>query len=137
MKLPADFDKTISEMPAEGLCAMLANADDYLPEAIAAARAELGRRNLPESNVASMVETATAHRIAEQIDYKEGPLDVRMRILVLIFGLWAGVILHFYYHGKACRRKARQSLLWILYHFLLVFGLGIVGFTLYSLGVTR
>lgn len=137
MKLPTDFDKRLLEMSAEELCEMIGNSEDYLPEAIVAARAELGRRNIPDSNVVSMVETATANRVAEQIDYKDGPLDVRMRILVLILGLWAGVILFFYYRGRGCNRKARQSLIWILYHFLLLFGLGVVSFTLYSLGATR
>lgn len=133
MKLPPDFAKTLSEKSAEELCGMLANAEDYLLEAIGAARAELERRNLPDSNVAAMVETATAQKVADETEYREGPLDVRMRILILIFGLWAGLILFFYYRAKGCRMKARQSLIWVLYHFLLAFGLAVVSFILFSL----
>ena len=137
VKLPPDFKKTLAHKSAEELCEMIANVEDYLPEAIEAARAELGRRALPEASVTAMVESASQQRIAEQSEYREGPLDTRMRILVLLFGLWAGLILFFYYRGKGCRLKAKQSLVWILYHFLLVFGLLFVSFALYFLGATR
>ena len=135
VKLPPDFEKTLADKSAEELCEMLANAEDYLPEAIEAARAELGRRALPKASVTTMVESASQQRIAEQSEYREGPLDTRMRILVLLFGLWAGLILFFYYRGKGCRLKAKQSLIWILYHFLILLGLGVISFTLYLLGV--
>jgi hypothetical protein len=137
MKLPADFEKTLAEKPAEELCEMLANAEDYLPEAIQAARAELGRRELPEANVATMVQSATVQRVAEETEYRDGPLDIRIRILILIFGLWLGVGCFLYYRAKGCRKKSRQSLLWILYHVGVLFGLGVIGFTLYSLGLGR
>jgi hypothetical protein len=135
VKLPADFEKTLAEKPAEELCEMLANAEDYLPEAIEAARAELGRRELPEANVATMVQSATAQRVAEEAEYRDGPLD--MRIVILIFGLWVGVGCFLYYRAKGCRKKSRQSLLWILYHVGAVFGLVVLSFTVYSLGLGR
>jgi hypothetical protein len=137
MKLPADFEKTLAEKPAEELCEMLANAEDYLPEAIQAAQAELGRRELPQANVASMVQSATAQRVAEETEYRDGPLDMRIRILILIVGLWMGVGCFLFYRSKGCRKKARQSLVWILYHFGLVFGLLVLSFILYSLGRGR
>ena len=95
MKLPADFEKTLAEKPAEELCEMLANAGDYLPEAIQAARAELGRRGLPKANVASMVQSATAKRIAQVTEYRE---KERQSLSWLIFhvGLLIGLGVLFY-----------------------------------------
>src|SRR5438045_1566916 len=46
-KLPKVFWEQLPERTEEELCAMLAEAGDYLPEALAAARQELQRRNLP------------------------------------------------------------------------------------------
>ncbi len=37
----------------------------------------------------------------------------------------------------SCKKKARQSLLWILYHAAFMVGLVLLWFTLYLLGVTR
>ena len=51
MKLPPDFPRTLQAMTDDELCQMLAAYEDYLPEAIEAARAEFDRRKLPPASV--------------------------------------------------------------------------------------
>ena len=48
-----------------------------------------------------------------------------MRLLILLGlcpGLWVGL----YYHVKGCKRKARESWLWLLYAWLLWIGLAVL-----------
>lgn len=47
MNLPSNFTETLLSRTDEELYEMLAHETDYLPEALEAARGELGRRNLP------------------------------------------------------------------------------------------
>ena len=51
MKLPQDFERTLTTMSDDELCDMLASYEEYLPEAIERARAELHRRKLSVAEV--------------------------------------------------------------------------------------
>ena len=63
MQLPPDFQRTLAAMSDGELSLMLACYEDYLPEAIALAHAELDRRKIPVQQVAlhrRMVENVPA-----------------------------------------------------------------------------
>ena len=59
MKLPPDFERTLKTMSDDDLCTMLASYEEYLPEAIELARAELQKRKLP---VQEMLDAAASLR---------------------------------------------------------------------------
>jgi hypothetical protein len=54
MKLPPDFQRTLAAMNDGELSLMLADFEDYVPEAITLARAELERRKIPVEEVAHL-----------------------------------------------------------------------------------
>ena len=66
MPLPHDFDKVLTERTDEQLYDMLAHEGDYEPEALAAARAEIERRNLTPFQVAQLETNSHAVRAQEQ-----------------------------------------------------------------------
>lgn len=85
---------------------MLARQDDYLPEAMDAAREELRRRNLPAEKGAQLEAVVRMQKEAE--DAKANiRLGWPMRILIffLLAGI-VGVVLAMYYQGKGFKRKA-------------------------------
>ena len=123
MKLPPDFQKTLAEKPADALYQMLAQADDYLPETLAAAREELGRRNLAPEKVADEIESFKQAGRADEASRNAEPLAWPLRISILILGGTVGIPAALYYWTKGgYKRKFRESLIWILY--AIVFWLG-------------
>ena len=65
MKPPAEFYTKLPERTDEEIYVMIAHAEDYLPEAVVAARDELRRRNLSPGKVA-MLETTAQGAAAEE-----------------------------------------------------------------------
>ena len=106
MTLPKDFwDQLPLKTDAE-LYDMLAHQEDYLPQALAAAKNELSKRNLAPERVAQLeagVQTQTA--VAETKAQER--LGWPMRIFIFIFcaGL-LGAVLAVYYDSKGYKRKA-------------------------------
>jgi len=91
---------------------MLAHEQDYLPEALAAAKQELGKRNLPPERVAELEAVVQSQTAAEGAKAEER-LGWPMRILIffLCAGI-AGAILAVYYDSKGYKAKARDC--WII-----------------------
>ena len=70
MKLPPDFKEKLREKTDHQLYDMLAEADDYLPEAIEAVLEEWNRRNLPLDRV-EQIRADRELRITEEASMDE------------------------------------------------------------------
>ena len=90
---------------------MLVHEQDYLPEALAAARQEIGKRNLAPERVAQLEAVVQSQTAAEGAKADER-LSWPMRILIffLCAGI-AGAVLAVYYDSKGYKTKARDC--WI------------------------
>ena len=111
MSLPDDFwDQLTSKSDAE-LYDMLAHEQDYLPEAVAAAKQEIGKRDLAPERAAQLEAAVQSQSAAEGAKADER-LGWPMRILIffLCAGI-AGAILAVYYDSKGYKTKARDC--WI------------------------
>jgi hypothetical protein len=106
MSLPQDFWDELPLKSDTELYDMLAHEQDYLPEALAAAKKELGRRNLAPETVAQLETIAQSRKSAEECKAEE-PLSWPLRILVFVFlaGL-LGALLAVRYDSRGYRRKA-------------------------------
>ena len=106
MSLPEDFWEQLPRKTDAELYDMLVHQDDYLPEALAAAKEELQKRNLKPERAIELEAVAQTQRAAE--DAKAGlRLGWPMRILIFLLcsGLF-GAPLAVYYSSKGFKRKA-------------------------------
>ena len=124
MKLPPDFQKSLAGKTEEELYAVVAEPQDYLPEALEAVQAELRRRDLPKERVMQVQSTLEAKR-AEATRIAEMPLAGEMRLLIFL-GMCATIWLPLYYQATGYKRKASESWKWLFYAFLFWIGLGIL-----------
>src|SRR5262245_46577094 len=88
MPLPAEFFEQLPSRSDAELYDILGHEGDYLPEAVAAAKEEIARRNLAPERVAELEAAEQAQVLQEQAK-AEAPLGWGMRIL--IFLLCAGL----------------------------------------------
>ena len=111
MALPKDFWDRLPLREDHELYDMLAQPDDYLPEALAAAREELDKRKLAPERVAQL-EARFESRKAVTEAHAQERLGWPMRILIFLFcaGL-VGVLLALYYNRQGYKQKARDC--WI------------------------
>jgi phosphotransferase system glucose/maltose/N-acetylglucosamine-specific IIC component len=122
MTLPQDFWEQLPLKTDAELYDMLANQEDYSPEALAAAQDELSKRNLAGERVAQLEGEAQTQQAAAETKAQE-PLGWPMRIFIFVFcaGL-LGAVLAVYYDSKGYKRKALDC--WvtlgvsITFHFL-------------------
>ncbi len=105
---------------------MLAHADDYLPEALDAARKELGRRNLAPER-ATVLQANAQSAVAREIGKADEPLEWSMRVLVFALGFCPAIFFGLYYQSKGYTRKAKEAWYCSIAGFLFVLFLGIVG----------
>jgi hypothetical protein len=111
MTLPKDFWEQLPLKTDAELYGMLAHQEDYLPEALSAAKAELGKRNL-SSDRATQLETGVQTEKAAADCKAQERLGWPMRFLIFILCAGAaGAILAVYYESKGYKGKARDS--WI------------------------
>jgi hypothetical protein len=111
MTLPKDFWEQLPLKTDAELYDILAHQDDYLPEALAAARDELGKRNLTPDRVTQLEAEVQSQKAAADTKAQER-LGWPMRIFIffLCAGM-AGAILAVYYESKGYKRKASDC--WI------------------------
>lgn len=111
MSLPKDFFVQLPLKTDGELYDMLAHQDDYLPEALEAAKDELAKRNLAPERVAQLEATVQSQKVAEETKAQER-LGWPMRIFIFIFcaGLF-GALLAVYYDSKGYKKKASDC--WI------------------------
>ena len=111
MPLPPEFLTQLPTKTDEELYEMLGQADDYLPEAIEAAREELRKRALPAERAANLEAAVQSQKVAVDARSQER-LGWPMRILIFLLcaGI-AGAILAVYYGSKGYKRK--ESDCWI------------------------
>ena len=108
MALPKDFWSRLPLREDHELYGMLAQPDDYLPEALAAAREELAKRKLAPERVAQLDARLESQKAVAQAHAQER-LGWPMRILIFLFcaGL-IGILLAAYYDSKGYKQKARD-----------------------------
>jgi len=125
MALPPDFQKQLPERTDADLFEMLAHRDDYLPEALDAAREELCRRNLPPDRVAQLQAAVEAQKSQED---KKAEIGLPWYVKVLIFvGLFPIIWFAIYYEYRGYKKKARQCWAWAGYGFIFWFIVGVLG----------
>jgi hypothetical protein len=130
MSLPKGFWEQVPLKTDAELYDMLAHQDDYLPEAIAAAKDELSKRNLAPERVAQLEDTVQSQKAAAEAKAQER-LGWPMRILIFIFcARLFGAVLAVYYDSKGYKRKASDC--WITLGVSIAFHLG-AGVLLYSI----
>jgi phosphotransferase system glucose/maltose/N-acetylglucosamine-specific IIC component len=129
MSLPKDFLEQLPLKTDTELYDMLAHQEDYLPEALTAAKDELSKRNLAPERVAQIEATVQSQKVAEETKAQE-QLGWPMRIFIFIFcaGL-PGAVLAVYYDSKGYKRKASDC--WITLGVSVAFHL-VAGVVLYS-----
>jgi phosphotransferase system glucose/maltose/N-acetylglucosamine-specific IIC component len=129
MSLPNDFGEQLPLKTDAELYDMLAHQDDYLPEALAAAKDELSKRNLAPERVAQIEATVQSQKAAAETKAQER-LGWPMRIFLFIFfaGIF-GAVLAVYYDSKGYKRKASDC--WITLGVSLAFHL-VAGAFLYT-----
>src|SRR2546426_11876712 len=111
MSLSVDFWEQLSSKTDAELYDMLAHQDDYLAEALVAARDELKKRNLAPEKVAQIEAEVESEKIAAEAKAQQR-LSWPARILIFLFcGGLAGIALAFYYEIKGYKRKATDC--WI------------------------
>jgi hypothetical protein len=126
MPLPEGFDEQLPLKTDAELYEMIVNKDDYLTEAIAAAKAELSRRNLPSEKVEQIKAVALSEKAAVESKAQER-LGWPMRILIFLFcaGL-LGAVLAVYYDSKGYKRKAADCWLTMGISFLFYLAIGVL-----------
>jgi hypothetical protein len=125
MPLPPDFQKQLGERTDADLYDMLAHRDDYLPEALDAAREEIGRRNLSPDKVVQLQAAVEAQKSQED---KKAELGLPWYVKALIFiGLFPIIWFAIYYEYRGYKKKARQCWAWAGYSFIFWFVVGILG----------
>lgn len=115
MQLPTDFEKKLTLKTDEQLYDMLAHEEDYLPEALAAARAELQRRELDPARVTQLGRQTEA-KLDEESRIANEPLSWPVRILMalLAFGIPQFVAAKAY-EVSGYQRKHRECWAWMRY----------------------
>ena len=111
MPLPSDFWEQLARKTDAELYDMLAHQDDYLPEAVAAAKDEMSRRKLAPERVAQLEATVQLQDAAANTKAQER-LGWPMRILVFVVcsGI-LGIVLALYYENRGYKKKASDC--WI------------------------
>ena len=106
MTLPSEFWEQLPLMTDAELYDMLAHPEDYLPEALSAAKVELSKRNLPPEEVAQL-EAKVQSQAAEAEARAQERLGWPTRIFIFIFcaGI-VGPLLAVYYDNKGYKQKA-------------------------------
>jgi len=119
MPLPQDFWQQLPLKTDVELYDMLDHQEDWLPEALAAAREELRKRNLSPDKITQIESAAQSQKAAMSTKANER-LGWPMRIFLFIFfaGIF-GAVLAVYYDHKGYKRKASDC--WITMCFSLVF----------------
>ena len=131
MTLPKDFWGQLPLKTDGELYDMLAHADDYLPEALAAAKDELSKRNLAPAKIVQLEEEIQSEKVAAEAKAEER-LGWPTRIFIFLFcaGLF-GALLAVYYDNKGFKKKAADC--WITLALSIAFHV-VLGLVLYGAG---
>jgi hypothetical protein len=120
MSLPSDFLQRLTEKTDEQLFDMLAHHADYRPEAVAAARTEIERRNLDPTLLAELRSRSEATR-TQELQAAQQPLSWPPRLILFVFSLFfppillPAFLLAGAYQSKGYVRKAKECWIWMWY----------------------
>jgi hypothetical protein len=115
VRLPEEFWTALPNRTATELSATLQQADDYLPEALDAVRAELRRRNLPDQRLA-LTEPVSSGDTEDDSRRANEPIDWRVGLLIFICSmtlvLLPGVLVFTTarYRRNGCKKMESDSL---------------------------
>ena len=111
MSLPKDFWEQLPLKTDAELYDLLAHQNDYLPQAVAAAKSELSKRNLAPERTAQLEAAVQSEHAAAETKAQER-LGWPLRLLIFMFcaGM-LGALLAVYYESKGYKRKASDC--WI------------------------
>jgi len=96
--------------------------DDYQPEAVTAATHELESRNL-SSEALKMAEHELQQKQIATEEKANTPLDLKWKVLCLLFPGIMNLFLAFIFMGQGHKRKFKEAWGWTLYGFGFYFGL--------------
>ncbi len=115
MALPQQFWDQLPEKSDKDLYDILSHGQDYLPEALAAVKEELQKRNLPAETVVQIQAAVESQKLADEKRAQE-PLGWGMRIIIFAMAVSLFVVVvAFYYESKGYKRKSREALItWVV-----------------------
>jgi hypothetical protein len=119
MPLPHDFTKRLTEATDEQLYDMLAHDADYLPEALAAARMEIQRRNIGPT-LHPQLEARSEAISAQEVQAAQRPLSWPVKIIMFLlpFGLpqiLVAAVVAERYRNKGYTRRYKECWTWACY----------------------
>ena len=112
MALPKEFWEELPQKSDAELYDILAHEEDYLPEALAAAKEELSKRNLVPEKAAALKDAAQSQKSKEDAKAQE-PLSWLMRFIFFFFcaGL-VGALFAVNYSNQGYKKKASDC--WVV-----------------------
>ena len=118
-----DFDTQMQQATdAELVHAAVTNRDDYQPEAVAAAEAELNRRQLPDDQF-NHLKNRQIHKNHEEAYRAEIPLETGWKIFSFLFPGILQLLVAGSFKAGGYDRKANELGTWTLYGFFFYIGL--------------
>ena len=123
MTLPREFWEALPQKSDAELYEILSREEDYLPEALAAAKDELSKRNVAPERIAELEKKVESEK-KEETAKAELRLALPLRVMIFLFcGGIFGILLALYYGHNGYKRKASDCWVTIgasaLCHFLL------------------
>ena len=108
MSLPREFWEELPQKTDAELYDILSHEEDYLPEALMAAKEELNKRNVAPERIAEL-ETRAESQKKEENAKAEQRLSLPLRVLIFLFcGGIFGALLAFYYSNHGYTKKAND-----------------------------
>ena len=110
-----DFEKTMKDAPdAELIRIVITNRDEYQEAAIAAAEAELQRRNIPAEQL-SLLKTKQLDENAEKAYKAATPLEIPWKILAFLLPGIFQLVIAGSFKANGYDRKANEVGKWTFY----------------------
>ena len=114
----------------EDLYEVITHEDNYVPEALQAARNEITARKLSPEIIANL-EAKMHQKTEENKTLSNPPLQWSLRIIMFLLSFGAiQAVVGEYYRNKGCERKYRECWLWMKYGLIFWVSLTVIHFIL-------
>ncbi len=112
-----DFKTEMAKRTDEELIQVLTvDKDEYLPDALAAAKEEFEKRDLRVEKISVITKDIAQKKEIENKKANE-PLDIVAKALTFLFPVIITLVLSLYYRSSGYDRKARELVIWTLLGF--------------------
>ena len=112
-----DFKIEMEKLSDEELLKVLTvDSDNYLPDALTAAKSEFEKRKLPEDKIGFITDVLIKKKREENKKAAE-PLDIGLKVLTFLFPMIFTFLLSGFYKSKGYDRKASQLGRWTILGF--------------------